>query len=130
MAEDQTLDPNLSPKQLRALEALLTSGNVAQAARAAEVTRDTLYRWMKEPAFAKALRESEGIALDALTRSLRGLGDKAVTALAAVFDDETAPHAVKIRAARVVLASHPQYLQSVVLAERVEAIEAALEESR
>lgn len=128
MAEDQTLDPNLAPKQYRAIEALLTSGNMAEAARAAEVTRDTLYRWMKEPAFAKALRESEGIALDALTRALRGLGDRAVEALAAVFDDEAAPHGIKLKAASIVFAHHPQYLQSVALAERVAALEAAVDD--
>ncbi len=125
MATHQTLGTNLSPKQRKAIEALLTSGTVADAARAAGVTRDTLYRWLKDEHFAKALREAEGMALQGLTRSLTGLGDKAVAALAAVFDDEAAPHAVKLKAAAIVFGNHPTYLQTTVLTDRIAAIEAA-----
>lgn len=125
MATHRTLDNNLSPKQRKAIESLLTSGTVADAARAAGVTRDTLYRWLKDATFAKALRVAEGLALEGLTRSLTMLGDKAVEALVAVFDDEAAPHAIKLKAAPIVFNSHPTYLQTTALADRIAAIEAA-----
>jgi transposase-like protein len=124
MATHRTLDNNLSPKQRKAIESLLTSGTVADAARAAGVTRDSLYRWLKDEHFARALRDAEGLALEGLTRSLTMLGDKAVAALVAVFDDEAAPHAVKLKAAAIVFGNHPTYLQTTALAERISAIEA------
>lgn len=119
------LDGTLTPNQYRAIEHLLASGNVAATAQKIGVGRRTMYRWMAEPAFARALREAESTALEGLTRSLTMLGDKAVAALVAVFDDPEASHAVKIRAAAVVFSNHPTYLQTTALADRIAAIEAA-----
>lgn len=124
------VDGTLSPKQYRAIECLLVSGNVAEAGRVAGISRRQMYRWLHDSAFSAALHEAEGIALQGLTRTLMALGDKAAEALAAAFDDPLASHAVKIRAARVVLASHPQYFQTVALAERVAALEAAVDGER
>ena len=52
------LDPTrqLSPKQRKAIEALLTTGEVKAAAAAAGIHRDTLHRWLKEPIFLDAVR--------------------------------------------------------------------------
>ena len=46
---------NVTPKKRRAVEALLTNPDVTQAAKAAGVSRNTLYRWMKEPDFMVAV---------------------------------------------------------------------------
>ncbi len=119
------LDDTLTPNQYRAIEQLLASGNVAATAKKIGVGRRTLYRWLAEPAFAKALRDAEGMALEGLTRSLTGLGDKAVEALIAVFDDDQATHTVKLKAAAIVFGNHPTYLQTTALADRIAAIEAA-----
>lgn len=118
----------LSPEQYKAIECLLVSGNVAAAAREAGISRRQMYRWLHDPVFTGVLHDAEGIALQGLTRSLMALGDKATAALTAVFDDEAAPHTVKLKAASIVFANHPQYLQSVALAERVAALEAAVDE--
>lgn len=121
------LDSTLSPRQYKAIESLLASGNVAEAARLAGVGRRTLYRWLSQDEFVKALREAEQIALEGLTRSLLRLGDKATKALDAAFEDASATHTVKIRAARVVLASHPPYLEALALSDRVASLENALD---
>ena len=49
MPTDRTLrePPSLTPKQRRAVAALLTTGEVTAAAREAAVSKDTLYRWLK-----------------------------------------------------------------------------------
>ncbi len=49
----------LTPKQRRAVETLLATGEVAAAAREAGVSRDTLHRWLKQPLFGQAVREAE-----------------------------------------------------------------------
>lgn len=121
------LDDTLSPKQYKAIEALLSSGNVAEAARAAGVARKSLYRWLADPVFAKALREAEQLALEGVARSLLRLGDKATAAIEAALDDASAPHSVKLKAASVIFTHHPQLLESVALADRVAALEDALD---
>jgi phage terminase small subunit len=127
MSEHETLDNNLTPKQRKAIESLLATGNVAEAARAAGVARQSLYRWLADPDFAKALRAAEQIALEGLARSLLRLGDKATAAIEAALDDQAAPHTVKLKAASVVFTHHPQLLESVMLADRVAALEDALD---
>ena len=121
MPRDQTL----SPEQRKAIYALLSSGNVKAAAKAAGVSRDSIYRWMKEPAFKAELRAAEGLALEGLARSLLRLGDKAVAVLEAAMDDLAAPHSVKLKAASVVFTHHPQLLEAVTLSERVAELEMA-----
>ena len=78
MSDDQTL----SGKQRKALEALLHTGEVSHAATAAGVSRDTVYRWMKQPAFAAAVRDAESRALDEVSRVLIRLSRAAVGTLA------------------------------------------------
>jgi DNA-binding phage protein len=44
----------LTPKQRKAREVLLATGNHAEAAREAGVNRTTIYRWLKDPNFLAA----------------------------------------------------------------------------
>jgi transposase-like protein len=49
----------LTPRQEIALEALLGGLTVKEVARLACVHRNTIYHWLKQPAFREALREAE-----------------------------------------------------------------------
>lgn len=91
----------LTPAQYKAIEALLTTGNVTQAADVAGVARNTLYRWMSETPFTVALRDAEGEAVAGLARRLAGMGNSA----ASVFFDAMQPNqkiSVRLRAAEIV----------------------------
>ena len=97
MIENET-PKKISPSQRKGIEALLTEGSLLAAAEAAGVTRGTLYRWLKDPAFTEALRAAEAEAIAALSRSLAGLGESA----AAAFRDALDPGqkiTVRLRAA-------------------------------
>ncbi len=98
MPHDPTLG-ELSPKQRRAVEALLSTGEVAAAAREAGVNRVTLYRWLKQPAFLAAVRAAEAAALDELSRLLVRLGRTAAATLAKAMSDPAAPYPTRARAA-------------------------------
>jgi hypothetical protein len=115
----------LSPKQRKAVEALLATGEVCAAARAARVSRDTLYRWLKQPAFLEAVREAEAAALDELSRSLVGLGRTAVETLAAAMTAKAAPWATRVRAADASLARLLQLRELATLEARVAELERA-----
>src|SRR5215212_8636214 len=93
----------LSPKQRKAVEALLTTGEVKAAATEAGVHRDTLHLWLKQPLFLEAVRSAEGEALDELSRLLVRLGRTAVASIAKAMSDPVTPVATRVRAADVAL---------------------------
>ena len=78
---------NPTPRQARAIEALLTAPTIDQAAESAGVARRTIYRWLDDAGFRAALSAAEGKNLDRVTRRLLLLADKALNALESVLDD-------------------------------------------
>jgi hypothetical protein len=120
------LDPTLqqlSPKQRKAVEALLTTGEVKAAAVEAGIHLDTLHRWLKEPVFLDAVRQAEAAALDELSRSLVGLGRTAVATIANAMSDPVTPVATRVRAADVALGRLLQLRELAQLEARVQALE-------
>ena len=122
MRQNATLQA-LSPKQRTAVEALLTTGEVAAAAQAAGVSRATLHRWLQEPVFLQAVREAEGRALDDLSRLLVRLGRTATATLAKAMTDATAPWATRVRAADATLSRLLQLRELATLEARVAELE-------
>ena len=124
MSQKVTPD-GLSPRQRKAVEALLTTGEVAAAAREAGVARETLHRWLKQPAFLAAVRETEARALDDLSRMLVRLGRTAAGTLAKVMADAAAPAATRVRAADATLGRLLQLRELATLEARVAELERA-----
>lgn len=116
-------DSILSPRQRKAVEALLVTGDVSAAAKEAGVSRESLYRWLKQPAFLEAVREAEARALDELSRLLVRLGRSAATTLAKAMGDAETPAATRVRAADVVLARLLQLRELATLEARVADLE-------
>jgi hypothetical protein len=121
MSEDQTL----TTKQRKAIEGLLLTGNVAGAAEYAHCTRDSIYRWNKQPAFAQALREAEAAAVDAVSRRLIRLAETAADTLDAAMSGEATPPAVRVRSASVVLGALLRVRELATLEARLSQLEAA-----
>lgn len=125
MAEKVT--KNLSPKQLKTIETLLTNGSVDSAATAAGVSRNSIYKWFKDETFVSELRKAEAEALTSLSRSLVGLGDKATEALRAALDD--IKPSVRLRAAEIVLGNLLRLRELVDIESRLTALEKNYENS-
>jgi hypothetical protein len=121
MSENTTL----SPKQRKAIEALMQTGEVSTAATVAHVHRDTIYRWMKQPAFSAAVREAEADAIDEVSRVLIRLSRSAVGTLAQAMADREAPLGPRIRAADITLSRLLQVRELATLEERLTALEQA-----
>ena len=94
---------DLSTKQVRAVQALLSAKNVAEAAAATGLGERTLHRWLTEDAFRAALAAAEAELLDAATRRLLHLQGAAIDTFETVLDSEEASAALKLRAAQAVL---------------------------
>ena len=90
---------SLTPKQHRALVALVSSPTVGEAAKAAGVSERTLARWLSDPAFRMALGVAESDMIDGAVRAM--IGDLAANhdTMRAIRDDLSNGPAVRLRAA-------------------------------
>jgi len=94
----------LTPKQQRAVRALLEHKSVGEAASSIGVGERTLFRWLTEPAFKLALSAAESDLLDAATRRLLTLQADAIGTFESLLaEDSAASDAVRLRAASAVL---------------------------
>ncbi len=122
MTDNVTKEKGITSIKRKAVETLLTSGSITEAAEAAGVTRNTFYRWMADDMFLGALREAEAEAVVGLSRALAGLGDKAARAL----HDALEPHqkiTVRLRAAEIVTANLLKLRELVALEARIAELE-------
>ncbi|MFN3322561.1 MAG: SEC-C metal-binding domain-containing protein [Bryobacteraceae bacterium] len=95
---------DLTPPQLRAVEALAAGATVGAAAEAAGVHRDTIYEWRRTiPAFAQAVKHAQAAYEIHLHDELAGLAQLAMATIRRLLEDPAAPHAVQLRAALAVL---------------------------
>lgn len=100
---EQYLAPGLTPKQRRAVAALLQGANQTQAAEAAGVNRNTIGRWLESAAFRAELSAGQDAMMEeAARRIVAGVGD-ALDTLADTMADTTATPAARVAAARVIL---------------------------
>jgi hypothetical protein len=117
------MSENLTVRQRKAIGALLMNYDITQAAKAAGVSRETLYRWKGEEPFRAALNDASRQALEGLSNSLIALSALAVDGLNEVLSNPTTPPAVKIRAADIVLTRILQLCELVELENRVAELE-------
>lgn len=115
----------VTPRQFKAIRALLTDGDVTAAAQAAGVSRKTIYAWLKDnEAFKAALDRAEAAALKALERDLVRLGKAATDTLGeAIAGGNGATMATRVRASDIILGRLLQLREIVDLEERVQALE-------
>ena len=108
-----TENATLTPRQLRAVNALLTHPTVAAAAGVLGVAPSTIYRWLGENAFRAALAQAEGEAVAAAGRRLAALAETALDELARAMVDPMTPAPTRVRAAEVVLNNLLRYREIV-----------------
>jgi hypothetical protein len=121
-----TTQPELTPKQLAVLEALLTCPTQEAAAKKAGVDASTIRRWLKEPAFAKAYRDARQTLADTVLSGLQAISAEAVTSLHAEMTNPLAKPAERIAASRAVLEFTLKTADALLIDERLGAIEMAL----
>lgn len=91
-----------TPRSL-ALEMLAAGASNPEVARALSLNRATLWKWRQAPEFAAELARLRQPILDAVRPDLLAMATRAVDLLSGLLADETAPPAVRLRAAEIVL---------------------------
>lgn len=118
---------DLTPKQIRALEALASGETTVDAAAAAGITRRQLARWMGEPAFDQALREAKAIIYRESIARIVGAMSTATTTLVDICGDLTVSPQSRVSAARCILESALKAFGQVELDQRLTELEALVE---
>ena len=93
----------LTYRQRRAIEALVITNTIAQAAKKAKVSERSIYLWIKQEQFQTALRDARGKALGHTTTRFQQISVRAVETLEGVMEDEKASAASRVSAARLSL---------------------------
>ena len=78
----------LSPRQAAALPYVASEPTLTRGARAAQITRRTLTRWMNEPAFRAELERIRNNIADFAYSELEGLALKGVFRIAQLMDSD------------------------------------------
>jgi len=113
----------LSPRQYKAVRALLAEPTVAKAAVASGVGESTIYKWLGESAFRQALAQAEGEAVATVGRRLATLAENALDELARAMSDPLTPAPVRVRAAEVILSNLLKYREIVGFEQRLADLE-------
>lgn len=114
----------LTPKQARAIEALLAEPTIAKAADAVGVHERTLRNWMRQPTFSRCFRDARAELLGAAVGRLHGALSEAVHTLRRLQRCDS--DSVALGAARAILDNAIRGAEALDLANRVEALERAL----
>jgi hypothetical protein len=98
MADPTTID-TLTPRQWKALGALLVAPSIRQAAIDAEVPEKTLHNWLKSSKFEAAYRDARREAVRQSTARAQSAASAMVAVLIRIATKDTARDADRISAA-------------------------------
>ncbi len=102
MADSAPID-KLTPRQQKALIALLGSASIAKAAAESDIPERTIHAWLRDPDFEAAYRQARRDAVRAATAALQRASGAAVTVIAQLMVNTSTPPAVRLAAASKVL---------------------------
>ncbi len=119
----QVVEEKLTPKQERALVALLDCAEVKGAARTAGVNESTLWRWLQSPEFQARYRAARRQLVETAIAQLQSDCTIAVRVLREVAEDKEAPASSRVAAAKTILDQSLSALELGDLAARIEQLE-------
>jgi hypothetical protein len=121
-------EESLTPKQHKAIYALLEQPTLEAAAEDVGVSTATIKRWRKTEAFTSEFRRARRRVLEDAYAKLQGAASEAVDTLVAHMHSGV-PH-LEVKAALGVLDRAQRGLEAYDLVERLERLEEALEASQ
>lgn len=87
-------------RQERAVALLAAGRTVAETAEAVGVRAEQVSRWRGEPGFADAVSAAATKSIEGEVETLKRMGLQSLRVIEQLRDDEDAPHAVRLSAAR------------------------------
>lgn len=109
--------------QERAILALINEPTVRKAAEVVGVAEGTLYRWMREPEFARMYREARRENFRHAIALTQRYAPAAVQTLMKIMQDPGAAHSAKVSAATALLKFSRESIELDELVQRIEVLE-------
>ena len=108
----------LSPRQARAIDALLVCQTKQEAAERAGIAQRTLSKYLRDPTFIEAYTGAVGRLIDDASTQLKQATSPAIKTLLEVCQDAENPPSVRVSASRAILENALRYSEfSDVLSE-------------
>jgi len=102
---------------------LLIEPNIRAAAKKTGIGEATGWRWLQDPIFQEQYREARRQAVSQAISQLQQASTEAVNTLRKIMNDEEAPAASRVTAARTVLDMSLKAVELEDLAQRIEQLE-------
>ena len=120
----------MTPRQQKALAALLTSPSKAAAAKAAGIAPRTLRDYLADPEFQAAYRDAFGNMVEDATRQAQQAISPALSTLREIVEDREEDAQARISAARAILSHGIKLTETTDILNRLQELETAMEGGR
>ena len=120
----------MTPRQQKALAALLTSPSKAAAAKAAGIAPRTLRDYWGDPEFQAAYRDAFGNMVEDATRQAQQAISPAMSTLREIVEDREEDAQARISAARAILSHGIKLTETTDILNRLQELETAMEGGR
>lgn len=117
----------MTPRQQKALAALLTSPSKAAAAKAAGIAPRTLRDYLADPEFQVAYRDAFGNMVEDATRQAQQAISPALSTLREIVEDREEDAQARISAARAILSHGLKLIETTDILNRLQELETAME---
>lgn len=117
----------MTPRQQKALAALLTSPSKAAAANAAGIAPRTLRDYLADPEFQAAYRDAFGNMVEDATRQAQQAISPAMSTLREIVEDREEDAQARISAARAILSHGLKLIETTDILNRLQELETAME---
>lgn len=117
----------MDKKHTAFVEAYLNASSIIEAAQLAGISRSTATRYLQNAEVKETIKKAQRQRIEAVTNGLQGMLGRCGEILAEIIEDPATPQAVKIQAIQTIYANARAFTEQLDLAERLEAIEDALQ---
>lgn len=120
----------LSKRREMAIAIILQESTMQNAARKIGISYSTLWRWLQQPDFQRALKAARKQAVSQATSTLSRICHESVLTLQEIMNDKNAPASARVSAAKTVLDSGLKGIEMDDLDARLAALEQEITEGK
>lgn len=118
----------LNVRQELAINELLKGNSIAQSAKNVGISEATLNRWLANSEFKVVLNEKKNLIVDNCIDKINLLGNKAITVLDSILDDENVSSNVRLNASKSILDMILKFNEQRNIMDKMKEIEELLNE--
>jgi len=122
MTESDENQNQLTPRQIKAVPYFAASSSIEAACKEADISRETYYKWLRNPLFKSELDRLRNEIMDDAVNQLKATTVKAATTLSLLLDRDDNP-SVQRAAANDILNHVGRFKELQELQERIEKLE-------